>query len=158
MPKNLAWTLCNHHAWAKLWCRLQLRGQRHSRCFLFPSILLGPAKVFHHTRQDYNYLLTYDSYGPVYNRFQRGEWITWASGGEEGALDNPGPLNGTSVSFLSGGACVQAQATSLYLFLGSLYHHMKCGRFNRVIINIMHLFLPPPPPQNRCIMLNHTTY
>ena len=25
-----------------------------------------------------NYLLTYDSYGPVYNRFHRGEWITWA--------------------------------------------------------------------------------
>jgi hypothetical protein len=32
---------------------------------------------------------------PVYNRFHRGEWITWASGGE-GALDTPGPLNGTS--------------------------------------------------------------
>ncbi len=29
----------------------------------------------------FNYLLTYDSYGPVYNRFYRGEWITWASGG-----------------------------------------------------------------------------
>jgi hypothetical protein len=29
----------------------------------------------------------------VYNRFHRGEWITWASGGE-GALDTPGPLNG----------------------------------------------------------------
>ena len=42
-----------------------------------------------------NYFLTYDSYGPVYNRFHRGEWITWASGGE-GALDTPGPLNGTS--------------------------------------------------------------
>jgi hypothetical protein len=28
-----------------------------------------------------------------------------------------------------------------------------------VIINIMHLFLPPPPtPHHRCIMLNHTTY
>jgi hypothetical protein len=42
-----------------------------------------------------NYLLTYDSYGTVHNRFHRGEWITWASGGE-GALDTPGPLNGTS--------------------------------------------------------------
>jgi hypothetical protein len=27
-----------------------------------------------------------------------------------------------------------------------------------VIINIMHLFLPPPTPHPRCIMLNHTTY
>jgi len=42
-----------------------------------------------------NYLLTYDSYVPVYNRFHRGEWITRVSGGE-GALDTPGPLNGTS--------------------------------------------------------------
>ncbi len=39
-----------------------------------------------------NYLLTYDSYGPVHNRFNRGEWITWASWGEV-ALDTPGPLN-----------------------------------------------------------------
>ena len=31
--------------------------------------------------------------GPVLNRFHRGEWITWGSGGE-GALDTPGPLNG----------------------------------------------------------------
>ncbi len=31
----------------------------------------------------------------MYNRFHRGEWITWVSGGE-GALDTPGPLNGTS--------------------------------------------------------------
>ncbi len=30
---------------------------------------------------------------------------------------------------------------------------------NRVIFNIMHLFLPPPPPSHhRCIMLNHTSY
>jgi hypothetical protein len=43
----------------------------------------------------YNFLLTYDSYVPVYNRFHRGEWITRASGGD-GALDTPGPLNGTS--------------------------------------------------------------
>ncbi len=42
-----------------------------------------------------NYLLTYGSYVPVYNRFHRGEWISRASGGE-GALDTPGPLNGTS--------------------------------------------------------------
>jgi hypothetical protein len=41
-----------------------------------------------------NYLLTYDSYVPLYNRFHRREWITRVSGGE-GALDNPGPLNGT---------------------------------------------------------------
>jgi hypothetical protein len=33
-----------------------------------------------------NYLLTYDSYGPVYNKFHRGEWIT------------PGPLNGNERS------------------------------------------------------------
>jgi hypothetical protein len=37
--------------------------------------------------------LTYDSYGPVHNRFHRGECITWASWGE-GALDTPGPLKG----------------------------------------------------------------
>ena len=42
-----------------------------------------------------NYLLTYDSYVPLYKRFHRGEWITRVSGGE-GALDTPGPLNGTS--------------------------------------------------------------
>ncbi len=41
------------------------------------------------------YLLTYDSYGPVHNRFHWGEWIMRASGGE-GALDTLGPLNGTS--------------------------------------------------------------
>ncbi len=29
-----------------------------------------------------NYLLTYDASGPVYNRFPRGEWITWVSGGD----------------------------------------------------------------------------
>jgi hypothetical protein len=48
---------------------------------------------------NYNYLLTYDSYVPVYNRFHRGEWITRVSGGE-GALDTPGPLNGTSEASL----------------------------------------------------------
>jgi hypothetical protein len=48
-----------------------------------------------------NYLLTYDSYVPVYNRFHRGEWITRASG-EEGALDTPGPLNGTSEASQAG--------------------------------------------------------
>jgi hypothetical protein len=41
-----------------------------------------------------NYLLTYDSYVPVYNKFHRGEWIMRASGGE-GALDTSGPLNDT---------------------------------------------------------------
>jgi hypothetical protein len=30
----------------------------------------------------FNYLLTYDSYVPLYNRFHRGEWITRVSGGE----------------------------------------------------------------------------
>jgi hypothetical protein len=48
-----------------------------------------PVPVIHH----FNYLLTYDSYGPVHNRFHRGECITWASGGE-GAMDTLGPLNG----------------------------------------------------------------
>jgi hypothetical protein len=48
-----------------------------------------------HFKNDTNYLLTYDSYVPLYNRFHRGEWITRVSGGE-GALDTPGPLNGTS--------------------------------------------------------------
>ncbi len=37
------------------------------------------------TQEDSNYLLTYDSYVPLYNRFHRGEWIMRASGGE-GAL------------------------------------------------------------------------
>ncbi len=46
-------------------------------------------------RDKINYLLTYDSYGPMHNRFHRG--ITWASGGE-GALDTPGPLNGIEQS------------------------------------------------------------
>jgi hypothetical protein len=41
----------------------------------------------------FNYLLTYDSYGHVHNRFHKGECITWASG-EERALYTPGPLNG----------------------------------------------------------------
>jgi hypothetical protein len=49
----------------------------------------------HYCEDGINYLLTYDSYVPLYNRFHRGEWITRVSGGE-GALDNPGPLNGTS--------------------------------------------------------------
>ncbi len=39
----------------------------------------------------YNYLLTYDSFVPEYNRFHRGKWITRASGGE-GVLDTHGPL------------------------------------------------------------------
>jgi hypothetical protein len=49
-----------------------------------------------------NYLLTYDSYGPVYNRFHREEWITRASGGKR-ALDTPGPLNGTSEIYYTQG-------------------------------------------------------
>ena len=53
----------------------------------YTCIFHWPMKV------SYNYLLTYDSYGPVHNRFHRGECITWASGGER-ALDTPGPLNG----------------------------------------------------------------
>jgi hypothetical protein len=46
--------------------------------------------TFSKERKGNNYLLTYDSSGPVYNRFHGAEWITWASGGE-GALDTPGP-------------------------------------------------------------------
>ncbi len=45
--------------------------------------------------ENINYLLTYDSYVPLYNRFHSGEWIMRVSGGE-GALDTPGPLNGTT--------------------------------------------------------------
>ncbi len=59
------------------------------------------------------------------------------------------------------GERVQSQANTLYLNLGSLHHHHKMKlralKINRVIFNIMHLFLPPPP-HHRCIMLNHTTY
>jgi len=43
-----------------------------------------------------NYLLTYDAYVPLYNRFHRGEWIKRVSG-EAGALDTPGPLNGANL-------------------------------------------------------------
>jgi hypothetical protein len=41
----------------------------------------------------YNYLLTYDSYVPLYeyNRFHRGEWITWVSGGEGALVTLLGP-------------------------------------------------------------------
>ena len=52
--------------------------------------VMGPV-VERSARDDNNYLLTYDSYGPVHNRFHRGQRITWASGGE-GALDTHGPL------------------------------------------------------------------
>jgi hypothetical protein len=55
----------------------------------------GTGKLIRRRRQSNNYLLTYDSYVPLYNRFHRGEWITRVSGGE-GALDTPGPLKGTS--------------------------------------------------------------
>jgi hypothetical protein len=50
-----------------------------------PMTFLGGCREWY-----YNYLLTYDSYVPLYNRFHRGEWITRVSGGE-GALDTPGP-------------------------------------------------------------------
>jgi hypothetical protein len=53
--------------------------------YILPWLPIGP--------RSFNYLLTYDSYGPVHNIFHRGECITWASGGE-GALDTPRPLNG----------------------------------------------------------------
>ncbi len=56
------------------------------------SLEIFPLSVW---SREFNYLLTYDSYVPLYNRFHRGEWITRVSGGE-GALDTPGPLNGTS--------------------------------------------------------------
>jgi hypothetical protein len=56
----------------------------------------------------FNYLLTYDSYVPLYNRFHRGEWITRVSGGE-GALDTPGPLNGTSEAKRSEASAIWAQ-------------------------------------------------
>jgi hypothetical protein len=45
---------------------------------------------FRNVEVNYNYLLTYDSYVSVYNRFHRGEWITRASGGE-GAWTLLGP-------------------------------------------------------------------
>ncbi len=38
-----------------------------------------------------NYLLTSDFSGPVYNRFPRGEWITWVSGGTSVARAISGP-------------------------------------------------------------------
>ncbi len=45
--------------------------------------------IYYTLRGQINYLLTSDFSGPVYNRFPRGECITWVSGGE-GALDTPG--------------------------------------------------------------------
>ncbi len=62
---------------------------------VFPLIKIGISNTIINVKNwpKFNYLLTYDSYGPVHNRFHRGECITWASGGE-GALDTPGPLNG----------------------------------------------------------------
>ncbi len=42
------------------------------------------------------FLLTYESYVPVYNRFIGGNGLRGRVGGGEGALDTPGPLNGTS--------------------------------------------------------------
>ncbi len=35
--------------------------------------------MHHETKMGYNYLLTYDSYVPLYNRFHKGEWITRVS-------------------------------------------------------------------------------
>jgi hypothetical protein len=55
-------------------------------------LLLDEINFLFVSKSKYDYLLTYDSYVPVHNRFHRGEWITWDSGGE-GALDTPGPLN-----------------------------------------------------------------
>jgi hypothetical protein len=40
---------------------------------------------------DDNYLLTYDSYGPVHNRFHSGKCITCASGGGRGPRTLLGP-------------------------------------------------------------------
>jgi hypothetical protein len=68
---------------------------RHGRMTACPAQLVGNGDKWNEIMNDEennNYLLTYDSYSPVYYRFHRGEWITWASGGE-GALDTPGPLN-----------------------------------------------------------------
>jgi hypothetical protein len=68
---------------------------------------------------------------PLYNRFHRGEWITRVSGGE-GALDTPGPLNGTKViqSFLF---------VFLYAWTWELPHttprkHTKCKVFRKIHI------------------------
>ncbi len=59
------------------------------------TMIMTPACALYKFCRGDNYLWTYDSYVPLYNRFHRGEWITRVSGGE-GALDTPGPLNGTS--------------------------------------------------------------
>ena len=59
-----------------------------------PGPLNGTSEAFASFFTDNNYLLTYDSYVSLYNRFHRGERITRVSGGE-GALDTPWPLNGT---------------------------------------------------------------
>jgi hypothetical protein len=55
------------------------------------TFLLFHKSIFSKLKRNYNYLLTYDSYGPVYNRFHRGKWITWASGGR-GPWTLLGPL------------------------------------------------------------------
>ncbi len=66
--------------------------------------------LYYLSQWDNNYLLTYDSYVPLYNRFHRGEWISRVSGGE-GALDTPGPLNGTSEA-----SAIWAQSTRTHSF------------------------------------------
>jgi hypothetical protein len=65
----------------------------HNDYASFPPSFLSLPKIL--SKFYNNYLLTYDSYVPLYNRFHRGEWITRVSAGE-GALYTPGPLNGTS--------------------------------------------------------------
>ena len=86
--------------------------------------------------QGINYLLTYDSYVPLYNRFHRGDWITRVSGGE-GALDTPGPWNGTSeasaISVFSGSRISDPGSQPLIfenlltIFVKNFYNSLKIG-------------------------------
>jgi hypothetical protein len=46
------------------------------------GLCLSEEKMLSKPKLKYNYLLTYDSYVPLYNRFHRGEWITRVSEGE----------------------------------------------------------------------------
>ncbi len=50
---------------------------------LFAIFFLTSAITFIYN-YNINYLVTYDPYGPVHNRFHRGECITWAGGGGGG--------------------------------------------------------------------------
>ncbi len=101
--------------------------------------------------------MTYDSYVPLYNRFHRGEWITWVSGGE-GALDTPGPLNGTSEDVIGG----RGQASSFSKFCPDLYFMAQSTHIYRVpqcmsprrncdspIPSLASECAPPPPPPNQ---------